>query len=65
MEVLELGRPTCVIMAPGDKSLPKYNLAKDPGETKNLYNEHPDIVKRLKEKLEEFKKSGRSRPSAN
>ena len=42
-----------------------YNLAKDPGETKNLYNEHPDIVKRLKEKLEEFKKSGRSRPSAN
>ena len=42
-----------------------YNLAKDPGETKNLYNEHPDIVKRLKEKLKEFKKSGRSRPSAN
>ena len=42
-----------------------YNLAKDPGETKNLYNEYPDIVKRLKEKLEEFKKSGRSRPSAN
>ena len=42
-----------------------YNLATDPGETKNLYHEHPGIVKRLKEKLEEFKKSGRSRPATD
>ena len=42
-----------------------YNLATDPGETKNLYYEHPGIVKRLKEKLEEFKKSGRSRPATD
>ena len=42
-----------------------YNLATDPGETKNLYHEHPGIVKKLKEKLEEFKKSGRSRPSTD
>ena len=39
-----------------------YNLANDPGETTNLYNEHPEIVKALKEKLEEFKSSGRSAP---
>jgi len=39
-----------------------YNLANDPGETTNLHNEHPEIVKTLKAKLEEFKKSGRSAP---
>ena len=40
-----------------------YNLKDDPGETKNLYHEHPGIVKRLKAKLEEFKASGRSVPA--
>lgn len=40
-----------------------YNLEKDPGETTNLYHKRPDIVKELKAKLEEFKKSGRSAPS--
>ena len=39
-----------------------YNLEKDPGETTNLYHKHPSIVKELKGKLEEFKKSGRSAP---
>ena len=39
-----------------------YNLANDPGETTNLYNEQPKIVKTLKAKLEAFKKSGRSAP---
>ncbi len=39
-----------------------YDLAKDPGETKNLYNDHPEIVKALKEKLDEYKSSGRSAP---
>ena len=39
-----------------------YNLADDPGETSNLYNEHPEIVKALKSKLDEFKTSGRSAP---
>lgn len=40
-----------------------YNLAKDPGETNNLYLKHPEIVKELKSKLEEFKSSGRSAPT--
>jgi len=39
-----------------------YNLANDPGETTNLHNEHPEIVKTLKAKLEALKKSGRSAP---
>jgi len=39
-----------------------YDLEADPGETRNLYFEHPEIVKELKSKLEEFKQSGRSAP---
>ena len=39
-----------------------YNLQTDPGETDNLYFGQPEIVKELKAKLEEFKKSGRSVP---
>ncbi len=39
-----------------------YNLAEDPGERRNLYFERPDIVRKLKDKLEEFKASGRSAP---
>jgi arylsulfatase A-like enzyme len=39
-----------------------YNLDSDPGETTNLYFEHPEIVKELKTKLDEYVASGRSRP---
>ena len=39
-----------------------YNLDDDPGETNNLFFKHPEIVKELKAKLEEFKESGRSAP---
>ncbi len=37
-----------------------YNLDTDPGQINNLYHKHPDIVRKLKAKLESFKKSGRS-----
>jgi len=40
-----------------------YNLTADPGETRNLYFKHPEIVKELKAKLDEYKASGRSAPS--
>jgi len=40
-----------------------YRLDRDPGETTNLYFEHPDVAARLKARLEDFKKSGRSRPA--
>jgi arylsulfatase A len=39
-----------------------YNLEADPGETKNLYFERPEIVKELKALLDQSKTSGRSRP---
>jgi arylsulfatase A len=39
-----------------------YDLKSDPGETKNLYNEQPEIVKELKSLLDASKSSGRSRP---
>jgi arylsulfatase A-like enzyme len=39
-----------------------YRLDSDPGETKNLYFDHPEIAQELKDKLDEFKSSGRSVP---
>ena len=39
-----------------------YNLDDDPGETKNLYFENPEVAKELKAALEASKKSGRSAP---
>jgi arylsulfatase A len=39
-----------------------YDLETDPGETRNLYFEHPDIVAELKQQLDKFVKQGYSRP---
>jgi len=39
-----------------------YNLETDPGETINLYSQHPEIVKELKTQLDIYRKSGRSAP---
>ena len=39
-----------------------YNLADDPAETKNLWSEKPDVVKRLSTLLAEAKKTNRTRP---
>ncbi len=39
-----------------------YDLEQDPGETSNLYFKHPEVVMRLKAKLDQAKKSGRSVP---
>ena len=48
-------------MAPGAPGQ-LYDLEKDPGETRNLYFEHPEVVAELKGLLEEAKESGRSAP---
>lgn len=45
-----------------DAPMQLYNLAVDPGETNNLYHDHPKVVQELKSKLEEFRSSGRSAP---
>jgi arylsulfatase A-like enzyme len=39
-----------------------FNLASDPGETRNLYYEEPETASRMKQELEDFKASGRSAP---
>jgi arylsulfatase A-like enzyme len=39
-----------------------YNLAQDPGETHNLYFEYPEVAKKLKYQLKQFKTTGRSAP---
>ena len=39
-----------------------YDLEQDPGEANNLYFNHPEVVKRLKAKLDQAKESGRSVP---
>lgn len=39
-----------------------FDLATDPGEQKNLQDQHPDIVARLKKQLEKYVAEGRSTP---
>jgi arylsulfatase A len=41
-----------------------YNLADDPGEQRNVWNDHPEIVQRLTELLDRYRDTGRSRPDA-
>ncbi|MFT7633503.1 MAG: arylsulfatase A [Mariniblastus sp.] len=54
-------KPANVKPVPGGPVGQLYNLATDIGETNNLYNEHPEVVKSLRLQLEEVIKSGRSR----
>jgi arylsulfatase A-like enzyme len=39
-----------------------YDLKDDPGETRNIYDERPDVVARLTKLLERYKREGRSTP---
>ena len=55
-------KPNRVKPQPGGPQNQLYNLKNDPGETKNLTLEHPEISKRLKEQLTRIVDSGRSRP---
>lgn len=54
-------QPNRVKPKPGGPQGQLYNLDEDPGETNNLWNEHPDVVKRLMDSLDRYKKEGRSR----
>jgi arylsulfatase A-like enzyme len=42
-----------------------YNMADDPAETRNLWQDKPDVVERLSAVLEAYGTSGRSRPGAD
>jgi len=39
-----------------------YNIDDDPYETKNVYNENPDVVKQLTKLLDKYQRQGRSAP---
>jgi arylsulfatase A-like enzyme len=39
-----------------------YNLANDPGETKNIAKQHPKVVQQMSEKIEQIKQAHRTRP---
>jgi arylsulfatase A-like enzyme len=50
--------------SPEEKTLPAvqlFDLQADPGETRNLQANHPEIVKRLRERLDAYRAAGRSR----
>jgi len=46
---------------PGEPPGQLYDLDADPGETTNLWQQHPDVVGRLQKLLDEYRRSGRSR----
>jgi arylsulfatase A-like enzyme len=56
-ELKSFFRPDTTPGAPGQL----YNLEADPGETRNLYFDQPQIVKEMKALLDQSKASGRSR----
>jgi hypothetical protein len=49
--------------APGEPAVELYNLARDPGETRNLAAERGDIADRLTKLLRRYQAEGRSRPA--
>jgi arylsulfatase A-like enzyme len=55
--------PRKVAPGPGGPAGQLYNIAADPGETKNLYQQHPEVVSGLAALLEQYRKRGRSRPA--
>lgn len=55
-------KPVFIEPATGEPLYELYNLEEDPGESTNLYNEHPEIAKQLKERITEIIANGRSTP---
>jgi len=54
--------PAKIEPTPGGPQGQLYDLAQDPGETTNVYQQHPEIVGRLTALLERYQREGRSRP---
>lgn len=46
----------------GEPPFELYNLAEDPSETRNVYENHPRVVDRLKTRMIEIVERGRSTP---
>lgn len=58
-------KPSRVKPGPNDPKGQLYNLADDLGETKNLYNQEPEVVERLQKLLARVRDMAVSRPTAN
>jgi arylsulfatase A-like enzyme len=54
-------KPTKIKPEPGGPTGQLYNLRDDPAEMNNLYQQHPEIVKRLDTEMQSIEKSGRGR----
>ena len=55
-------KPRKIKPRPDDPKGQLYNLANDLGETRNLYKEQPNVVKRLMAELATIREADRSRP---
>ncbi len=55
-------QPVSITPGPGEPPAELYNLADDPGETRNLWADQQGKVKELTELLERYQRDGRSRP---
>jgi arylsulfatase A-like enzyme len=53
--------PQTMEVAPGEFAGELYNLREDPHEDRNLYGARPEVVARLTNLLDKYKKEGRSR----
>jgi arylsulfatase A len=56
-------RPAFIKPKPGEPAGQLYNLATDRQETTNVYAQRPEIVRSLKEKLQNIQRAGHSRPA--
>ena len=55
-------KPKFIEPKAGEAKYELYNLEEDPGETLNLYFEHPEIVEELTNKISRIVEDGRSTP---
>ena len=46
----------------GEPQLTLFNLTTDPAEKKDVSKEHPEVLKRLSDQLDQIIEAGRSRP---
>jgi arylsulfatase A len=54
-------KPTKVKPKPGEPAGQLYDLAHDLGETTNVYDQHPDVVKAMTARIAQLREQGRSR----